>query len=142
MNRRLAKLACFARFAKDLGTLSTCRRASVGCVIVTPTLTEVLSIGYNGQRRGAPNDGCSGETGRCGCVHAEANALIRLSDLRDALMISTTAPCETCASLIVNRVTIREVMWLLPYRDDLGLRALRDAGVTVTQLAPGIVEAR
>lgn len=132
--RRKAKLQRFERFAVDLSSLSTCKRAAVGCVIVNVELTEVFSIGYNGQPSGMPNGGCREVQGRCGCVHAEANALVKLSDRRPAILITTTSPCEACAGLIANRGGIIEVRYMCEYRDTKPMRILQSAGIHIVQV--------
>src|SRR5437899_10399705 len=67
----------YMRMAEELAKRSTCARTQVGSVIATHDLTQVLGIGYNGNARGLPNE-CDGpEPGRCGCIHSEANALIK-----------------------------------------------------------------
>lgn len=120
------KLLTFWRLADDLAALSTCRRLSVGCVIVTRDLLEVAAIGYNGQPRQLPNDGCrEEEVGSCGCVHAEASALVKLRVREPGLLLLTTAsPCETCAGLILNSGRIGTVVYGSRYRDETGLNIL------------------
>src|SRR5467141_4777006 len=67
----------YMRMAEELAKRSTCARNQVGSVITTADLTQVLGIGFNGNARGLPNR-CDGtEPGRCGCIHSEANALIK-----------------------------------------------------------------
>lgn len=134
MTRHDQKLRVFVEFAERLATLSTCKRAQVGCIVVTPDFSEVLSIGYNGPPVGRVNDACRDEIGNCGCVHAEANAIAKLSDRRDSILICTTGPCESCAGLIANRKTIREVHYVSEYRYTIGLDNLRCAGVDVCQI--------
>lgn len=130
-NKRLV----FAQFATDLSTLSTCKRAQVGCVVFPRDFSEVLAIGYNGPPRGLSHDRCNGMPGRCGCVHAEANAIAKLSTReRDLVMLSTTSPCTSCASLIVNCGRISVVDYITAYRDVYGLTTLEQAGIIVTQM--------
>lgn len=120
-------------FAQQVATRSTCSRAQVGCVITNLEMTSVLAYGYNGNYRGGPNfcDG-TGE-GACGCVHAEANALIKSPYDPDRLVLFTTlSPCLACAKLILN-AGITHVRYLLEYRDPAGLDLLRRSAHTVTQ---------
>lgn len=130
-----AKLRVFARFAADLASLSTCRRLRVGCVVATPEFTEVLAVGYNGPPAGLPNDSCRGAEGACGCAHAEANAMVKLRDRRNGLVLVTTvSPCEACAGLVVNCRSVARVVYLEEYRDPAGLDLLRRAGVAAEKL--------
>ena len=114
------KFDVMCRLVQDIATLSTCKRLQVGAVIVDVGFTQVLSIGYNGPASGLPNDSCTGEQGSCGCIHAEANALIKLSDRRPSFLIATHSPCVHCAGLIVN-AGIEHVFYFNEYRIQSGL---------------------
>lgn len=130
------KLNVFKRFAMDLAELSNCKRSKVGCVLVTDDYSRVLAIGYNGPPAGESNDSCTSEEGDCGCVHAEANALVKLTLPCVGLkLITTRAPCRHCAGLIVNAKSVEEVYWVSPYRDGRGLFLLQQAGMRVMQLS-------
>lgn len=133
--REAEKLATFVGFARDLAELSTCSRLRVGCVIVTPEMSEVLAVGYNGPPAGLPNDSCRGSVGSCGCAHAEANALVKLSSpRRDLAMLLTASPCERCAGMIANCGRVRAVIYGDEYRDQTGVRVLGAAGVAALKL--------
>ncbi len=116
----------YLNIAKDVSTRATCLRRRFGAVIVKND--EIISTGYCGAPRGAPN--CcdigicerqrlnipSGERYElCRSVHAEANAII--SPSRDRLIGSTlylygenvddgsmavSRPCQMCRRLIIN----------------------------------------
>lgn len=130
------KLRVMTDFTVGLAGLSTCRRASVGALVATPSLTEVLAIGYNGPPVGQGNDECRDVVGGCGCVHAEANAIVKLSTReRDLLMLTTTSPCEACAGLIANCGRIAVVLWNEPYRDQAGQRVLTRASILARELS-------
>lgn len=123
------KRSVFVEFAKGLASLSTCERRRVGCIITD--LHEVYAIGYNGPPRGLPH-GCQGEPGLCGCVHAEANAIAKLSSREPDLWLhSTLSPCVMCAGLIINRGNIKTVTYSEVYRDRAGLLLLESAGLNV-----------
>ena len=55
---------------------STCKRLQVGCVIASEDYRKILAMGYNGNASGLPNECDSEEVGKCGCLHAEENAVI------------------------------------------------------------------
>lgn len=136
MDRFEQKLLVFAQFATDLADLSKCKRRKVGCVVIPSDFSEVLAIGYNGPPKGLPNEMCSAETGDCGCVHAEANAIAKLSTRDKGLkLLCTTSPCHRCAGLIINCGRIDVVRYVTPYRDVYGIRLLELAGIKV-----GIIE--
>ena len=131
------KFVAFAGFTQSLAGLSQCQRLRVGCTVVRPDLSEVVAIGYNGPPVGLPNDGCRSAEGNCGCVHAEANALLKLKVGTPGLvMITTDSPCEHCAGLILNAGgRVRAVAYARAYRDPAGLSRLVEGGVTVATWA-------
>jgi dCMP deaminase len=119
----------FMRMAEELAKRSTCSRTQVGTVITTGDLTQVLGIGYNGNARGLPDACDSDEPGRCGCIHSEANALIKAgAQTPGKLMFVTISPCVMCAKMIVNS-NVRRVYYRSPYRDGGGVEVLRRGGV-------------
>jgi dCMP deaminase len=119
----------YMRMAEELAKRSTCARNRVGSVITTGDLTQVLGIGYNGNAKGLPNRCDGSEPGRCGCIHSEANALIKAgAQVEGKLMFVTASPCVMCAKMMVNS-NVRRVYYRTPYRDPAGLEVLRQAGV-------------
>jgi dCMP deaminase len=133
----------YLRHAVILASRSTCKRVGgdgmvkrVGCVITNRRLDNVLSVGYNGNARGLP-DQCSyvGREGGCGCLHAEANAISKcLVTDQDKVLFCTDSPCETCAKLIINSGFSR-VVYLRPYRITTGLDYLTSVGIEVEERA-------
>ena len=120
--------------ALAVGKLSTCRRAQVGCVITSYDLEQVLGIGYNGNAVGLANT-CDLDTrGRCGCVHAETNALIKVgAGYRDKVIFTTLTPCLACAKLIINS-GCSKLYHHQPYRDRAGQVLLEKVGIDAVQL--------
>ena len=131
MTRHEYKILKMYEFAKSLSKLSTCKRASVGCVIVPYDCTSVYAIGYNGQPSGSPNDGCTGAEGDCGCIHAETNAIAKLTTNEACMLISTTFPCWRCAGLIAGCRQISRVLYDNEYRCDRGGRILHRANFSM-----------
>ena len=130
------KLSAFVNFADELGQLSTCRRRKVGTIVFPPDCSTVNAIGYNGPPRGVPNDSCTGESGKCGCAHAEANAVGKIGLLwYPSLMYVSTQPCYPCATAIVNCGGIMGVLYGESWRDDAGIRLLGRAGIPVVRVA-------
>jgi dCMP deaminase len=126
----------FVDFARGLATLSTCKRLAVGCII--SDLRNVYAIGYNGQPAGIPHDRCKADEGVCGCVHAEANAIAKLSSTEPDLWLHTTiSPCKLCAGLIINRGNISCVTYDKCYRDTSGILLLKEAGIDVDMFKRG-----
>lgn len=115
--------------------LSTCRRNKVGCVIVPTDLSRVCAIGYNGPAAGEDDEACRCEEGACGCIHAEANALVKMREPGSGfIIISTVSPCEHCAGLIINSKQVDWVLYDRPYRDTGGLARLLIAGIGAYQI--------
>jgi dCMP deaminase len=121
----------YMRMAEELAKRSTCARNQVGTVITTADLTQVLGIGYNGNARGLPNRCDSDQPGGCGCVHSEANALLKAgAQTPGKRMFVTVAPCVMCAKMIVTS-NVERVYYRRPYRKSEGIEVLRLGGVEV-----------
>src|SRR5262249_27716898 len=115
---RLSKLELFMRMAELIAERTTCVRMGVGCIITDLSFTQVLSMGYNGAARGLNNGCVSPLAGQCGCVHAEANALVKSNyTITDQQMFCTHMPCRNCAQLIVNS-NVTRLFYRNDYRDE------------------------
>ena len=117
-------------FAQSISKRSYDPRYQVGAVIVTDDNTQVLSVGYNGNYSGGPNEVESEIPGESGLVHAEINALLKMdyNNPKKKKLYLTLSPCRMCAKAIVNS-GIGEVMYAEKYRDSSGLEILNDAGI-------------
>lgn len=113
--------------------LSYAERLKVGCVIVKNR--RILSIGYNGMPANWDNV-CENEKGvtKDEVIHAEANALMKLASSTDsaegAVLFVTHSPCMYCAKIIYQS-NIRQIIYKYPYRDDAGLKFLKQSRVGV-----------
>ena len=110
----------FMQCALSASKLSTCCRASVGCVVVSKD-GRIISTGYNGAPKGCSHCnevGCYlDETGHCiRSVHAEANALLNVSreSLSGGTLFCTHKPCLNCTKLILNTGIVK-VYYHYPY---------------------------
>lgn len=113
---------------------------AVGAVIVTQDNTRMLSLGYNGNYAGGPNERESDEPGMSGFIHAEVNAIIKsdyASHSKKTLYV-THSPCRMCCKLIVN-AGISRVIYDIEYRDVSGLEILRSSNVIVEPFASLLV---
>ena len=134
--------AIWMKFATNISERSIDPRHKVGAVVITADNTQVLSIGYNGDEAGGTNKVESLEPGHSGCIHAEINALIKLDynnpknitgipkNTKKKKMYVTLSPCKMCAKAVIN-AGIAEVIYDEEYRDDAGVRLLREAGIVV-----------
>ncbi|MFO7675611.1 MAG: cytidine/deoxycytidylate deaminase family protein [bacterium] len=134
----------FMDIARLVSERSTCRRRSVGAVLVREK--RILCTGYNGAPAGMPHcdeAGClreslgipSGERIEiCRGIHAEQNALVQAAafgiSVGGATLYCTHEPCITCGKMLVN-AGIREFVVAEPYPDEFGRELLRSAGVRV-----------
>lgn len=124
-------------FATMVAERSTCERNQVGAVVTSFDCRRIYGYGYNGNYAGGPDE-CDDPKaiGQCGCVHAEANALVSAERTDGAVLVTTCAPCVPCAKLIINARIVR-VIYLAPYRNVVGIETLRRAGIEVLQLIQG-----
>lgn len=119
-------------FAHTISKRSIDPRFQVGSVIVTEDNSQVLSVGYNGDHRGGPNEVESVEPGMSGLLHAEVNCLIKcdFNHPKKKKMYLTLSPCKMCAKAIING-GITEVIYSEEYRDRSGIELLISSGITV-----------
>ncbi len=123
-------------FTKKLALRTNCGRAGVAASAWSKDLTQCYSIGYNGQGKGLPHSLCKAEiVSRCGCAHAEANAMAKLSvDDKDKVFFITVYPCQPCATLIINSGASKVYVGGAHYRPVSGRDFLERAGIEVVEL--------
>lgn len=92
----------FMNMAINMARVSCCERGKHACILLSREL-RVISIGYNGPASRLRN-AClrPDEPGGCGCVHAEANAVLQKRSEDPFYAIVTACPCESCAQLLIN----------------------------------------
>lgn len=129
---RSTKIQFYMQLTEKMKERSTCKRLQVGCMIMNEEMTQILSMGYNGNYKGGPNECDSEEAGNCGCIHAEVNALIKPRSSEGMIMFITDSPCVSCAKLIIN-AGIKTVYYKNEYRIKDGLVLLRNNGITAYQ---------
>lgn len=131
--KRISLLFSFMKMTKTISNRSTCIRRKVGCLIIPSTLENISSIGYNGSLPGEEN-GCKDVgSGKCGCIHAEINALKKFNhyDLnKKYILLCTLTPCLKCSEEIV-KYPINKVIFLENYRDNSGLDFLSKNGIEI-----------
>jgi len=122
--------------AKEVAKLSYCKRKQVGAVIVKDS--NIISFGYNGTLAGEDNCCETHEnTTKDEVVHAEANAILKLSGSREsakgATLYLTLTPCIECSKMIAV-AGIERVVYNEDYRCNRGVEKLLSRGITVEQL--------
>lgn len=117
--------------ARMLAQRSKCKRAQVGCIVTDRKMRRVIANGYNGRAAGLDIE-CPGEqVDPCGCLHAEANALISSGSYQtDKVMFITLLPCERCATMIINSGFSR-VVYYSEHEKQSGLKLMKRAGIIV-----------
>lgn len=132
---RPTKMEYAMTLAHVTAKMSTCTRTQVGCVL-TDERMEQLWVGYNGGPRNGLNE-CRhpDQPGSCGCVHAEANAVIKAPGGVEKLAFLTMSPCVTCAVMLVN-ANVQHVHYREAYRDTEGLDVLRESLVPFSIVDP------
>ncbi len=127
---------------------STCTRRKVGAIAVKDK--RILATGYNGVPSGIRHClevGClreqmgipSGQRHEiCRGLHAEQNVIIQGAlhgmHLGGAEIYCTTFPCVLCSKMLIN-CGISHIYYVEYYPDTLALEMLKEAGITLTQLA-------
>lgn len=126
----------YLKLAFALSERSTCRRLHVGAVITSTDFRKVLAVGYNGGASGLKNDCDSDEPGKCGCLHAEENAVINCDSPRvfEKYAFVTHLPCVMCAKRLINLGNVRKVWYVEPYRITDSLKLFNEAGVEWEQV--------
>jgi len=140
----------YNNIAHEVAKMSHARRLQVGAVIVKDD--RVISMGYNGMPAGWENN-CESEgidfdpitktrtgngvlTTRPEVLHAESNAIAKLAKSNDsglgADLFITHAPCMECSKLIFQS-GISRVYYSSEYRDDSGIKFLKQSGVEVVK---------
>lgn len=133
----------YMRMAHEIARRSTCVRTSsageamhVGCVIVTPDFRKMLSLGYNGNASGLPNECDSDVPGSCGCLHAECNAAINCDVPRttEKLVFCTHLPCANCSKILINLGGVRSVYYAKDYRIRTSLALFNQVGIDAVMM--------
>lgn len=129
----------YMEFATAIAQRSTCKRLQVGAVIITTDFRKVLAIGYNGNASGLPNTCDSDEPGKCGCLHAEENAVINCDSPRyvEKIFFSTHLPCVMCAKRIINLGNVKRVIFKDYYRIVDSVKILRASNIEVMKIVNG-----
>lgn len=144
MSDRPSFHSIYMRLAELMSERSTCSRTNaagqqmrVGCAIVGAEMRQVFSIGYNGNAAGLPNRCDSHEPGKCGCIHAETNAIVSCAVSRSEpkIVFCTHLPCTACAKLIIQLGGVRSVYYRQDYRLKDSLLLFSEVGIAVGHLA-------
>lgn len=125
--KRISRDDLGLRLAKTWALRSTCTRRAVGCVLVDVDGWPV-GQGYNGPASKQPHcidkpcrgAGLAPGTGleACEAIHAEANALLRCSDVRAIHTAYVThSPCLHCVKLLMN-TGCKRIVFLERYAHD------------------------
>src|SRR5574338_766528 len=127
--------------ARTMSERSCDPRLKVGAIVVSEDNTQMLSVGYNGNYKGGPNEHESLEPGQSGFIHAEINALVKCdyNFLKKKHMYITHSPCRQCAKLIIN-AEIAKVIYGELYRDPSGIDLVKSAGIEALSIEEAIAQ--
>jgi dCMP deaminase len=131
-----SKIKFYLSIAVAVSKASYCERSKVGAIIVKDD--NIISFGYNGTPSGFNNcceiDGVTIKE----VLHAESNAITKCAksfySSNDSIMFCTLSPCFDCAKLIIQS-GIRSVYFIEKYRDDSGLKLLKQLNVYTEQVS-------
>lgn len=128
----------YMRMAFLMSERSTCKRLKVGAAIVSSNYRHVYSVGYNGNAKGLPNSCDSDEPGKCGCIHAEANAVINctVGSHLPKFVYCSHLPCSNCAKMIINLGGVEKVYYYADYRIRDSLALFHAVGIQIQEIAP------
>ncbi len=126
----------YLKMAQEWAKLSHCERKQVGALIVKNSM--IISDGYNGTPTGYDNC-CENTNGKTHwyVLHAEANAIMKVAksthNAHNATLYITLSPCKECSKLILQ-AGIKRVVYMNGYKDDSGLKFLREAKIELTHI--------
>ena len=117
----------FMNIAREVATLSYCKRSKVGAVI--ELYGNIISFGFNGAPKGMKN--CCEDKNNTTLpyiIHAESNSIIKAAksgqSIKGGTLYLTLSPCLDCAKLIIQS-EIKRVVYLEEYRDIKGIEFLK-----------------
>ena len=137
---RISRRDMFKEILEIIKKRSTCSRKQVAALIERDG--RIISMGYAGAPSGlahCTDVGCEiGKDGGCiRTVHAEANAITYAAKngiaTNNATMYCTMSPCLDCAKLIINS-GIKKVRYIEKYRNEDGIRLLKEVGIEIYEL--------
>ena len=121
--------------AENLSRRSCDSKTKVGAVIVSGDNTRVLSLGYNGTPHGFANERESLEPGQAGTIHAEQNAMYKLSynEQCEKIIYTTFSPCPECARGLIQ-CRINRVVYKNLFRDTQGIDIIKRGNIEIYTL--------
>jgi len=116
----------YLNIAKEISSLSYCKRSKVGAVIVKDD--NIISFGYNGTPAGVDNCCEREDVTVAEVIHAEMNAILKAAksgySVDNSTLYLTLSPCVDCAKLILQS-GIKRVLYLETYRKTDGVDFLK-----------------
>ena len=131
--KRMSREEMYMHMAEIASRRSTCNRLQVGTIITDGEMKNILSLGWNGNYAGGPNQCDKKDSGGCMDIHSEVNALVKCPFERNRKIFITDSPCLMCAKLMINS-SIEMVYYRRKYRDSSGLKLLKKAKIKTIQI--------
>jgi deoxycytidylate deaminase len=111
--------------------LTRCKRKGVGCGVYSVFCNHLAmeTRAFNGPTEQGPYFDCTNEVGKCGCMHAEIRAILRVLEQgrksHKHVMFCTYSPCTNCANAILECGFIKGVVYeTLTQHDQRGIERL------------------
>ena len=127
----------YMQLAVTMAQRSTCSRLNVGTVVASSDYRKILAVGYNGNATGLPNNCDRNETGNCGCLHSEENAVINCDSPRstEKIVFVTHLPCVACAKRLINLGGVQKIYYSQNYRCRNAIHIIEQVGIEIEQLS-------
>lgn len=129
---RISRHNLFREMAILMSHRSSCMKTAVGAVLVRDN--RIIACGYNGVLSKEQHSKGMDDQGVTYTVHAEVNIIAFCAKYgiptSGTVLYTTLSPCEKCAEIIIQ-ADIREVYYIDEYRDDTGLKKLRENDILI-----------
>ena len=131
-------LRLYMKLVTVISHQSSATRAQVGCVIIDPASRNIMSFGYNGMPAGLSNTCEQHQVTKPEVIHAEINAITKLSWLQTCynhgyVAIISHMPCLECSKMLL-KAKITKIYYLQPYGDGRGVEYVQQHGVFIKRL--------
>lgn len=128
----------FMNIAFLVSKRSSCKRLSVGCVIISND-NRIIASGYNGHLPGTSHDNSIIKDNHEQVInHAEANAICDIAKRgvisKDSIIYITHFPCINCFKLLVSS-GIKKIKYYNNYKnDDIVIKLALESSISIQQL--------
>jgi deoxycytidylate deaminase len=104
--------------------MKPCKRLRVQAVGIDKSFSFVYA--ENGNKRE-----CTGEPGKCGCIHSEINLLDKMPN--PMVVILSHSPCLNCAKAL-HKAHVQHILYKSQYRKTEGIQYLVSHNIKIDQI--------